>query len=157
MPRWISLTLFSLFICVTTVFSAPKSDLWPRWQSNNAENSDAIDHSSWQIFLDKYLVSNSLNTQSSTISGINRVRYAAVSKKARGLLHNYLKTLEGTFISSFSRPQQRAFWINLYNASTVNLILGHYPLESITKISFGFLASVPGIKNCLLLRVQNFH
>ena len=143
MTRRISLTLVALFICVTTVFSAPKSDLWPRWQSHNAENSDLIDHSAWQIFLDNYLVSNQLNTESSTIAGINLVRYAAVSKKARGLLNNYLKTLESTAVTSFSRAQQRAFWINLYNASTVNLILEHYPLESITKISFSFFSFGP--------------
>ena len=143
MTRRISLTLVALFICVTTVFSAPKSDLWPRWQNHNAENSDVIDHSAWQIFLDNYLVSNQLNTESSTIAGINLVRYAAVSKKARGLLNNYLKTLESTAVTSFSRAQQRAFWINLYNASTVNLILEHYPLESITKISFSFFSFGP--------------
>ena len=143
MTRRISLTLVALFICVTTVFSAPKSDLWPRWQSHNAENSELIDHSAWQIFLDNYLVSNQLNTESSTIAGINLVRYAAVSKKARGLLNNYLKTLESTAVTSFSRAQQRAFWINLYNASTVNLILEHYPLESITKISFSFFSFGP--------------
>ena len=143
MSRWISLTLFSLFTCVTTVFSAPESDLWPRWQSNNAENSDVIDHSEWQIFLDNYLFANLLNTENSKIAGINRVRYAAVSKKARGLLNNYLKTLESTAVSNFSHPQQRAFWINLYNASTVNLILEHYPLESITKISSSFFSFGP--------------
>ena len=143
MERRISLTLVALFICVTTVYSAPKSDLWPRWQSHNAENSELIDHSAWQIFLDNYLVSNQLNTESSTIAGINLVRYAAVSKEDRGLLNNYLKKLESTAVSSFSRPQQRAFWINLYNASTVNLILEHYPLESITKISFSFFSFGP--------------
>ena len=143
MERRISLTLVALFICVTTVYSAPKSDLWPRWQSHNAENSELIDHSAWQIFLDNYLVSNQLNTESSTIAGINLVRYAAVSKEDRGLLNNYLKKLESTAVSSFSRAQQRAFWINLYNASTVNLILEHYPLESITKISFSFFSFGP--------------
>jgi len=143
MERRISLTLVALFICVTTVHSAPKSDLWPRWQSHNAENSELIDHSAWQIFLDNYLVSNQLNTESSTIAGINLVRYAAVSKEDRGLLNNYLKKLESTAVSSFSRAQQRAFWINLYNASTVNLILEHYPLESITKISFSFFSFGP--------------
>ena len=143
MERRISLTLVALFICVTTAHSAPKSDLWPRWQSHNAENSEVIDHSAWQIFLDNYLVSNQLNKESSTIAGINLVRYAAVSKEDRGLLNNYLKKLESTAVSSFSRPQQRAFWINLYNASTVNLILEHYPLESITKISFSFFSFGP--------------
>jgi len=69
--------------------------------------------------------------------------YAGVSKIDYGLLKNYLTTLEGISISSFSRPEQRAFWINLYNAATVNLILEHYPVESITKISFSFFSFGP--------------
>lgn len=143
MLRFIFLVLVSLFIGTATIFSAPKSDLWPRWQTHNAENNEVIDHSAWQIFLEKYLVTNPLNTESSAISGINRLRYAGVSEKDRALLDNYLKNLEGTAVSSFSRPQQRAFWINLYNASTVNLILEHYPLETITNISFSFFSFGP--------------
>ena len=143
MLRFIFLVLVSLFIGTATILSAPKSDLWPRWQTHNAENNEVIDHSAWQIFLEKYLVTNPLNTESSAISGINRLRYAGVSEKDRTLLDNYLKNLEGTAVSSFSRPQQRAFWINLYNASTVNLILEHYPLETITNISFSFFSFGP--------------
>ena len=143
MLRFIFLVLVSLFIGTTTILSAPKSDLWPRWQTHNAENNEVIDHSAWQIFLEKYLVTNALNTKSSAIYGINRLRYAGVSEKDRTLLDNYLKNLESTAVSSFSRPQQRAFWINLYNASTVNLILEHYPLETITNISFSFFSFGP--------------
>ena len=143
MLRIFSLSLVSLFIGAATVFSAPASDLWPRWQKHNPENSEVIDHSVWQIFLDKYLVTNPLIAESPKISGINRVRYAGVSKIDYGLLKNYLTTLEGISISSFSRPEQRAFWINLYNAATVNLILEHYPVESITNISFSFFSFGP--------------
>jgi hypothetical protein len=143
MLRFISLVLVSLFIGTTTVLSAPKSDLWPRWQTHNPEYNGVIDHTAWQIFLEKYLVTNPLNTESSAISGINRLRYAGVSEKDRDLLTNYLKNLEGTAVSSFSRPQQRSFWINLYNASTVNLILEHYPVGSITNISFSFFSFGP--------------
>ena len=143
MLRIFSLSLVSLFIGAATVFSAPASDLWPRWQKHNPENSEVIDHSVWQIFLDKYLVTNPLIAESPKISGINRVRYAGVSKIDYGLLKNYLTSLEDIPVSNFSRPQQRAFWINLYNAATLNLILEHYPLESITKISFSFFSFGP--------------
>ena len=143
MLRIFSLSLVSLFIGAATAFSAPASDLWPRWQNHNPENSEVIDHSVWQIFLDKYLVTNPLIAESPKISGINRVRYAGVSKIDYGLLKNYLTSLEDIPVSNFSRPQQRAFWINLYNAATVNLILEHYPLESITKISFSFFSFGP--------------
>jgi hypothetical protein len=149
MLRIFSLSLVSLFIGAATVFSAPASDLWPRWQKHNPENSEVIDHSVWQIFLDKYLVTNPLIAESPKISGINRVRYAGVSKIDYGLLKNYLTSLEDIPVSNFSRPQQRAFWINLYNAATVNLILEHYPLESITKISFSFFSFGPWDKELL--------
>ena len=140
---FIFLVLVSLFIGTATILSAPKSDLWPRWQTHNTENDEQIDHSAWQIFLEKYLVINPLNTESSAIYGINRLRYAGVSEKDHALLDNYLKYLEDIAVSNFSRPQQRAFWINLYNASTVNLVLEHYPLETITNISFSFFSFGP--------------
>ena len=155
MLRFIFLVLVSLFIGTATVLSAPKPDLWPRWQTHNAENNKVIDHSAWQIFLEKYLVTNPLDMESSAISRINKLKYADVSEKDRALLDNYLKNLEGTAVSSFSRPQQRAFWINLYNASTVYLILEYYPVQTITNISFSFfsfgpwdedLLSVEGVK-----------
>ena len=151
MLRFMFLVLVTLFIGTATVLSVPRSHLWPRWQSHNAENNEVIDHSDWQIFLEKYLVTNQLNTENSAISGINRLRYADVSEKDRTLLNNYLETLEGTAVSSFSRPQQRAFWINLYNATTVNLILEYYPLDSITDISFGFFSFGPWDEDLLFV------
>jgi hypothetical protein len=81
--------------------------------------------------------------ESSAPVGINLLQYGGVSKIDYDLLKIYLTTLEGIPISSFSRPEQRAFWINLYNAATVNLILEHYPVESITKISFSFFSFGP--------------
>ena len=143
MARLILLLPVLLFICGSSIFVAPKSDLWPRWQTHNAENREVIDHSAWEIILKKYLVTSQLPTESSAPAGINLLQYAGVSKIDYGLLKNYLTTLEGISISSFSRPEQRAFWINLYNAATVNLILEHYPVESITKISFSFFSFGP--------------
>ena len=143
MARLILLLPVLLFICGSSIFAAPKSELWPRWQTHNAENREVIDHSAWEIILKKYLVTSQLPTESSAPAGINLLQYAGVSKIDYGLLKNYLTTLEGISISSFSRPELRAFWINLYNAATVNLILEHYPVESITKISFSFFSFDP--------------
>jgi hypothetical protein len=36
-----------------------------------------------------------------------------------------------------NRNEQLAFWVNLYNAATVKLILDHYPLKSIRNIRVG--------------------
>jgi len=46
-------------------------------------------------------------------------------------------------ISRYNRDQQRAFWINLYNALTVEVVLDHYPLESIREISSGWFSRGP--------------
>ena len=143
MKRLIILSLVAFVLYKTSGIAAPKSELWPRWQTHNAENREVIDHSAWGIILKKYLVTSQLPTESSAPVGINLLQYGGVSKIDYGLLKNYLTTLEGISISSFSRPEQRAFWINLYNAATVNLILEHYPVESITNISFSFFIFGP--------------
>ena len=143
MKRLITLSLVAFVLYKTSGIAAPKSELWPRWQTHNAENREVIDHSAWGIILKKYLVTSQLPTESSAPVGINLLQYGGVSKIDYDLLKIYLTTLEGIPISSFSRPEQRAFWINLYNAATVNLILEHYPVESITNISFSFFSFGP--------------
>lgn len=42
-----------------------------------------------------------------------------------------------------SRNEQMAYWINLYNAATVELVLQHYPLKSIRDISNGKPWDIP--------------
>lgn len=64
------------------------------------------------------------------------VDYASL-KNDPGELTAYLDTLAAVPESAFNtwrKDQQMAFLINLYNASTINLIVGHYPLKSIKDI-----------------------
>jgi hypothetical protein len=51
------------------------------------------------------------------------------------VLDGYLEKLEKEDISSYLPGHELAFWINAYNAFTVKLILNHYPVKSIRKIS----------------------
>lgn len=46
--------------------------------------------------------------------------------------------LKESEFNTWAKDQQLAFLINLYNASTLQLILDHYPVESIKKIKKGF-------------------
>ncbi len=48
-------------------------------------------------------------------------------------------------IRSFNKKEQLAYWINLYNALTIQLILKHWPVKSITKINIspGFFSFGP--------------
>lgn len=125
--RFIIPATLGLLLSISNLGAAPKADLWPRWESHNPASSAVVDHSAWERFLSRYLVSNHP-------SGINRVRYDEVSAEDRRELESYIESLQGTPVSSLNRDEQMAFWLNLYNAVTVRVILDHYPVASITKI-----------------------
>jgi hypothetical protein len=56
-------------------------------------------------------------------------------KKDESKLDNYISFLEKTSpANSWSKNKQKAFWINVYNAYTIKLILENYPLKSILDI-----------------------
>ena len=116
----------------TLAWSAPKSDLWPYWNQSNETNLEQVSHQDWQLFLDNYLVQQGQNTL---------VRYQAVNTADKAKLKQYIKRLEQVNPLDYSKAEQYAYWVNLYNAVTVDLILDAYPIKSITKLgglfSFG--------------------
>ena len=117
--------------------AAPEADLWPRWQAHDASSTATIDHGAWAAFLDSYLVERG--------DGANLVRYAAVSQADGRKLDAYLDKLAGIQISDYSRPVQFAYWVNLYNALTIDVVLDHYPVDSIRDIDIspGWFSSGP--------------
>jgi hypothetical protein len=107
--------------------AAPKSNLWPRWNTHDPAATAVVDHSAWDRFLTRYLVTDHP-------SGINRVRYDDVTAEDRDRLKSYIDDLQDVAVSRLNRNEQEAYWINLYNAGTVQVILDHYPVSSITEI-----------------------
>ena len=120
-----------------SAFAAPKADLWEHWTAHDPASKENIDHSEWTGFLTSFV--------SAGPDGVNRVDYARAASQGRGVLDAYLERLGNTRISQFNRNEQRAYWINLYNALTVRVILDHYPVESILKIDIspGFFSPGP--------------
>jgi Protein of unknown function, DUF547 len=108
--------------------AAPKADLWPRWQQHDPQNAQTIDHRLWHTWLTKYVDAHHP-------SGITRVHYATVASEDRQALQRYVNTLQQLPISTYSRQEQKAYWINLYNACTVLVVLTHYPVASIRAIN----------------------
>ena len=126
------LILISLLFS-TLAFSAPKSELWPYWDQSNESSSGTISHAHWQQFLDNYLV----------IEGENHlIRYQAVTSAERSKLKQYIQQLSSIDPRQYSQAEQYAYWVNLYNAITIELILDAYPVESITKLG-GFFSFGP--------------
>lgn len=117
-----------LFLLQLTYLSAaPQAEPWPLWEAHNPESTVQIDHSDWKDFLAAYLVTGHS-------SGVHRLRYADVSTSDRQALQQYINRLSDTAVSSLNRDEQIAFWTNLYNAVTIELILAHYPVDSIRDI-----------------------
>lgn len=114
-------------VWLSIALAAPSAVLWPRWQVYSSENVETVDHSPWDVLLKKYLVTDHP-------SGINRFRYADVTKDDALHLDSYLIQMQKIKVTKLNRQEQKAYWTNLYNALTVKVILDHYPVKSITNI-----------------------
>lgn len=133
--KWILLTAAVLLSFGAQ--AAPKAELWARWQAQDATSKTLVDHREWDALLLSYL--------KVAEAGVNRFAYGKVSAADKTRLAHYLEQLQSTPVSKLARAEQRAYWINLYNAATVQTLLDHYPVESILKINIspGFFAKGP--------------
>ncbi|USO02647.1 MAG: DUF547 domain-containing protein [Alphaproteobacteria bacterium] len=104
------------------------------FQQHSNTSQEEIDHDSFNMFLQKYTVI--------LRDGRSVVKYkdAKHTKAARDLLNDYINYLKSIPIAHYNKREQLAFWINLYNALTILLVLDHYPVKSIQDINIGFLS-----------------
>jgi hypothetical protein len=72
------------------------------------------------------------------VTSSGKVNYKGI-KSESGKLETYIKELQTEYanLNSWSRNKQLAFWINVYNAHTIQLIINNYPLSSITTLKAG--------------------
>ncbi|MEM0946309.1 MAG: DUF547 domain-containing protein [Pseudomonadota bacterium] len=146
MLRMISVFLIAAFLPTLALAnwtsSAPKAIAG--WEAHNPGKSQAIDHSTWDRLLKKYIRRDS--------RGLNRFAYSRVSAADKAALDAYIQSLSRISITQRSRAVQKAYWLNLYNAVTVDLILDNYPVNSIRDIKSGLVSIGPWKKK--LVKVQ---
>ena len=130
--------LLLCLLLLAPVQAAPKAELWGIWQAHNPDSTQRVDHSVWDNLLSRYIRSGSGDR-----AGINLLDYAAVSAADKQQLTDYLERLAAVPVAELTRAEQRAYWINLYNALTVQIILQHYPVASIRDISDGLFTPGP--------------
>jgi hypothetical protein len=130
--------IFAMMLAHSMVHAAPKAELWARWQKHDPASTQKIDHGPGDRVLEQYVVAPHP-------SGINRVRYHLMTPEDLKSLRGYLQSMQDVAISNFNRAEQKAYWINLYNAFTVDLILSRFPVASIRDINIspGLLARGP--------------
>jgi len=134
----LGLLFFFTNLSIPNAIAAPLPELWSRWQSHDPTSTQVVDKIVWNKLLNKYLVTNHS-------SGINLFRYGKVSTEDRKKLSEYIGYLQQVLVSILNNEEQKAYWINLYNALTVKTILDHYPVKSILDIDIspGFFSNGP--------------
>jgi hypothetical protein len=105
---------------------APKKDPWPLWEAHDPESQATVDHDTWDRLLQRYVQIDD--------EGINRVVYVALNQTGRSDMDAYIAYLTAQPVSRFNRVEQLAYWINLYNALTVQTVAQAYPVDSIRDI-----------------------
>lgn len=122
---------------------APRAELWNRWATHDPASTQRVDHGAWDRLLKAYVAPGA--------DGVNRVAYGRVAAPDRAALDAYLAGLAATAVSGLTRAEQRAYWINLYNALTLRVVLAHYPVETIRDIDIspGLFADGPWDKKLI--------
>ena len=90
---------------------------WPLLGDSPAPGFDHSHHQ-WDALLQRYVVGST-------------VRYR-VWARDRGGLDAYVRSftrVTGEQFAEFTEPQKLAFWINAYNAFTIQVVLDHYPIR----------------------------
>lgn len=118
----------------------------PFWQVSDEASQAEIDHSLWQQVLDDYLISD-------TPSGVNLVDYQGLVDEPDSL-RSYVDSLSKLDPRKYNRTEQFAYWVNLYNAVTMQVVADNYPVDSILKISSGPLPSGPWDDEAVIISGQ---
>jgi len=120
------LTVFFLIFSVAS-HAAPKAKLIEFWNDYEATSQLKLNHANWQSLLDRYL-------DAQHESGVSRFNYESVTEEDKKMLDDYLAYLQGMDPRQLNRPRSKAFWLNLYNATAVSMVLTSEPEDSIRDI-----------------------
>lgn len=115
--------------------AAPKAQLWPLWETHDAASTTTVDHGDWSGFLSNYVRQND--------KGVVGVAYDEVTAADKAQLDKYLIDLQAVLVSTLAREEQLPYWINLYNATTVKVVLDAWPVDSIRDIKEGLFSGGP--------------
>ena len=85
------------------------------------------EHTAFTTLLQRYVKSST--------DGVNRVDYVAFKAEGHAQLKTYIADLERAQPAKYEPNRRKAFWINLYNAKTLDIVLARYPVGSIRDIT----------------------
>jgi len=112
----------------------------------DSDGGVVFDHSLYAKVLQRYVVDGGVNYQE--------------LKQHRGELDDYVRVLEGLSLEDYARMSQNekmAFWVNAYNAITLQVIIDHYPLKrrGLSGLAFPLnsIRQIPGVWDDITRRI----
>lgn len=91
--------------------------------ANVVHAAEPPDYTPWQNLLSKYY---------DPAKGMN---YKGLKEHDKAALDQLRQKLAAVDVNSLPKPDQLAYWINLYNITTIATVVEHYPVDSIRDIS----------------------
>ena len=113
-------------------WESDEPELMPYWKASNASSGKTVNHDGWDALLKRYVRTDK--------TGLNRFAYGRMTDSDKARLSGYVNKLTKVKITGFTRDEQLAYWLNLYNSLTIKVIVDHYPVRSIRDIDIS-----PGI------------
>lgn len=113
-----------------SLLAVPKAKTIGYWDSSNEQSTRVVDHSALQKILDKYV-------DPSHPSGVSRVDYQNLKDQGLKELASYLEHLAQQTPKTLNKKEQKAFWLNLYNAGMLYIVAANFPIESVQQIKPG--------------------
>ncbi|WP_419861144.1 DUF547 domain-containing protein [Candidatus Palauibacter sp.] len=131
-PRGLLAGLLGLLALGAMSCAGPSTDV--AWDDHDPANPARLDHGEWQALLDAYLITDDP-------SGVHLVDYGKLRANAadRARLVGYIDGLQRLDPREYAKDVQMAYWINLYNAVTLRVVVDEYPVESIKDIHEGLI------------------
>ncbi len=136
-----------LFHPLTALYShAEPNSVTSYWVAFDDTNTYHVDNAPWQDFLDGYL--------HQTDDDRTLVDYQNVDENGYANLADYVQSLARLDPRQFSRAEQMAYWINLYNALTVKVVLDHPGKASIKNMGSGLFSFGPWDEKIVVIEKQ---
>ena len=122
--------LSALFVSTMAAAIAPQAIASPEnFHQTNATSQVQIDNKIWNDILSTYL--------SRTKENVTLFDYEAVTDADKAALKVYINSLSEIDPTELNENEAFAYWSNLYNALTIDIVLNHYPVKSILRITSG--------------------
>lgn len=127
------LIVFLYILQFTVLYSQADYKVWEYWDRYNTQSRESINHSLWDSFLEENLIK---------VNNRYTPDYSRITSVEKNRLDYYIDEMCSITIQNYNSDTQKAYWINLYNALTVQVLLDNYPVRSIMEIST-FLSQGP--------------